>query len=108
MVAQKDLPAFFDYSLPRYGLRGEEITDFTEYWIEDMDEAPYYAVSFVEQSIIDELSPLSIDKEPDVVMRILMTAQPLERPIKLNAPQLPEIPERRGFTVVEWGGTILR
>ena len=108
VVAQKDLPAFFDYSLPRYGLRGEEITDFTEYWIEDMDEAPYYAVSFVEQSIIDELSPLSIDKEPDVVMRILMTAQPLERPIKLNAPQLPEIPERRGFTVVEWGGTILR
>jgi hypothetical protein len=108
VVAQKDLLAFFDYSLPLYGLQGEEITDFTEYWIEDMNEAPYYAVSFVEQSIIDELSPLSIDKEPDVVMRVLMSAKPLDRPIELNAPQLPDIPERRGFTVVEWGGTILR
>jgi hypothetical protein len=108
VVAQKDLPAFFDYSLPLYGLQGEEITDFTEYWIDDMNEAPYYAVSFVEQSIIDELSPLSIDKEPDVVVRVLMTAMPLNRPIKLHVPQLPEIPERRGFTVIEWGGTILR
>lgn len=108
VVAQTDLLAFFEYILPLYGLQGEEIADFTEYWVEDMDKAPYYAVSFVEQSIIDELSPLSIDKKPDVVMRVLMTAKPLKRPIKLSAPQLPEIPERRGFTVVEWGGTILR
>jgi hypothetical protein len=108
VVAQKDLPTFFNYYLPLYGLQGSEITDFTEYWIEDMNEAPYYVVSFVEQSIIDELSPLSIDKEPDVVMRVLMTAQPLQRPVKIHPPQLPELPERRGFTVVEWGGTILR
>lgn len=108
VVAQKDLLAFFNYYLPLYGLRGDEITDFTEYWIDDMTKAPYYAVTFVEQSIIDELSPLSIDKEPDVVMRVLMTAKALERPIKLNPPQLPTTPERRGFTVVEWGGTILR
>lgn len=108
VVAQTDLPVFFDYILPLYGLQGEEITDFTEYWIEDMNEAPYYAVGFVEQSIIDELSPLSIDKEPDLIVRVLMTAMPLERPIELRIPHLPEVSERRGFTVVEWGGVILR
>jgi len=108
VVAQSDIPTFFDYYLPLYGLQGAEITDFTEYWEGDLDEAPYYAISFVDQAIIDEMSPLSIDKEPDVIMRVLMTAKPLERPIKLSAPQLPELPERTGFTVVEWGGTILR
>ncbi|MCA9360104.1 hypothetical protein KC850_03640 [Candidatus Kaiserbacteria bacterium] len=108
VVTQSDIPAFFDYILPLYGLQGSEITDFTEYWEEDLDEAPYYAISFVDQAIIDELSPLTLDKEPDVVMRVLMTAKPLERPIKLPQPQLPELPEREGFTVIEWGGTILR
>ena len=107
-MTQSDIPAFFDYILPLYGLQGSEITDFTEYWEEDLDEAPYYAISFVDQAIIDELSPLTLDKEPDVVMRVLMTAKPLERPIKLPQPQLPELPEREGFTVIEWGGTILR
>jgi hypothetical protein len=33
---------------------------------------------------------------------------PLERPIKLHAPRIPETPVRHGFTVAEWGGTILR
>lgn len=108
VVAQSDIPAFFEHYLPLYGLKGREITDFTEYWEGDLSEAPYYAITFVDQAIVDELSPLSIDKEPDTLLRILMTAQPLARPIKLAPPQIPEIHERTGFTVVEWGGTILR
>lgn len=108
VVAQKDLPAFFDAYLPKYGLVGKEIADFKEYWKDDMDEAPYYAISFVDQSVIDKLSPLSLDVAPDTVIRVLMTAMPLERPIKLSAPRIPETPVRHGFTVAEWGGVILR
>jgi hypothetical protein len=108
VVAQKDLPAFFDVYLPKYGLVGKEIEDFKEYWEDDMNEAPYYAVSFVDQAVIDKLSPLSLDATPDTVIRVLMTAMPLERPIKLHAPRIPETPVRHGFTVAEWGGTILR
>ncbi|MBP9760263.1 MAG: hypothetical protein KBD24_02735 [Candidatus Pacebacteria bacterium] len=108
VVAQKDLPAFFDTYLPKYGLVGKEIEDFKEYWEGDMDDAPYYAVSFVDKAVIDTLSPLSLDVTPDIVIRVLMTAMPLERPITLNAPRIPETPVRHGFTVAEWGGTILR
>ncbi len=108
VVKQKDLPAFFDVYLPKLGLIGKEIEDFKEYWEEDMKEAPYYAVAFVDQAVIDELSPLTLDVTPDKVIRVLMTAMPLDRPIKLDTPYLPETPVRHGFTVVEWGGTILR
>ncbi len=73
-----------------------------------MKEAPYYAVSFVDQAVIDKLSPLSLDVTPDVVIRVLMTAMPLEKPISLREPVMPETPVRHGFTVSEWGGTILR
>lgn len=108
VVAYKDIPTFFDHYLPQYGLQGREIDDFTEYWIEDLDEAPFYAISFLDQALIDQLSPLAIDKDPDVVIRILMTAKPLERPIPLKTPRVPNVPERTGFTVIEWGGVILR
>ncbi len=108
VVAQKDLPTFFDVYLPKYGLVGKEITDFKEYWEDDMDDAPYYAISFVDQPIIDKLSPLTLDVAPDTVIRVLMTAMPLERPIALKSPRIPETPVRHGFTVAEWGGTILR
>lgn len=108
VVAQKDLSAFFDVYLPKYGLVGKEIDDFKEYWEDDMDNAPYYAVSFVDQAVIDKLSPLTLDVTPDTTIRVLMTAMPLERPIELHAPRIPETPVRHGFTIVEWGGTILR
>lgn len=108
VVAQKDLSVFFDTYLPKYGLVGKEIDDFKDYWVNDMNEAPYYAVTFVDQAVIDELSPLAVDVAPDTVIRVLMTATPLERPIKLNPPRVPETPVRHGFTVAEWGGTILR
>lgn len=108
VVEQKNLPAFFDAFLPKYGLVGKEIEDFKEYWEDDMDDAPYYAVSFVDQTVIDKLSPLALDVAPDTVIRVLMTAMPLDRPIKLQAPRIPETPIRHGFTVAEWGGTILR
>jgi hypothetical protein len=108
VVAQKDLPAFFDVYLAKYGLVGREIEDFKEYWEEDLDDAPYYAVSFVDQAIIDKLSPLSLDVKPDVVIRVLMTAMPLEKPVELKAPYVPPTPVRHGFTVAEWGGTIWR
>lgn len=108
VVPQKDLDAFFDTYLPRFGMKGREILDFKEYWEDDMDDAPYYAVTFVDQRVIDDLSPLSVSGDPDVIIRVLMTAQPLLRPIALQTPVVPEAPTRHGFTVVEWGGTILR
>ncbi len=108
VVKQEDLLALFNHYLPLYGLRGREISDFTDYWKEDLSEAPYYAISFVDQAEIDKLSPLSIDKKVDVVTRVLMTALPLQHPIELTAPRIPPVPPRHGFTVIEWGGTVLR
>jgi hypothetical protein len=108
VVPQADLDAFFDRYLPKLGMVGQEITDFKEYWEEDMNDAPYYAITFIDQKVINDLSPLAVSGDPDVIIRVMMTAQPLLRPIALTPPVLPPTPTRHGFTVVEWGGTILR
>ena len=41
---------------------------------------------------------------PDSSLRVFMAWQPLEAPVDIPAQTLPAF-ERRGFTVVEWGGT---
>jgi hypothetical protein len=108
VVPQRDLDTFFDIYLAKFGLNAKEIADFKDYWREDMKETPYYAITFVDQRVIDDLSPLSVSGNPETIIRVLMTAEPLLRPKALTAPVVPPTPIRHGFTVVEWGGTILR
>ena len=41
---------------------------------------------------------------PDSVLRIFMAYRPLEQPSKIEEPILENF-ERKGFAVIEWGGT---
>ena len=51
--------------------------------------------------------PLDINPTPDTTVRILMTFKGLESPIEVKEQKL-DTPERKGFTVVEWGGTEIK
>lgn len=50
--------------------------------------------------------PLSINPEPDTLIRIMMEFKGLRKPIDIE-PQVLEKTERVGYTVVEWGETEL-
>jgi hypothetical protein len=50
---------------------------------------------------------LTITPEPDSVLRVFMAFKPLFAPIMIEPQQLTPF-ERKGFTVVEWGGSIVR
>ena len=107
VVAANELDGFFNSKLAELGLIDKEIADFKEFWIPKMQEKPkpYYFVTFLSKHYIDQLAPLSIDPKPDTVIRVLMDYRGLEA--FQNVPELGiSIPERKGFTAVEWGGMI--
>ena len=48
--------------------------------------------------------PLEITPKPDTVIRVVMAYKKILKPYEVKE-QVLESPERKGFTVVEWGGT---
>ncbi len=104
-VRREDVSSFLDTSLTALGLQGKEITDFKEFWLPRMQNAPYYFVTFIGTKGMDEIAPLEVTPKPDTVIRVLMDFSPLAAPVKVEPVKLGKIP-RKGFTVIEWGGVI--
>ena len=104
-VAGADTAAFLEDALARLGLTDKEAADFVTYWLPRMQDNPYNLVSFQGKAYVD-VARLSVDPQPDTVIRVFMVWQPLDAPVEV-VPQTLDAPERTGFTVVEWGGTEL-
>ena len=51
--------------------------------------------------------PLEISKRPDSIIRVMMEFKPLEEYIEIKEQYL-ITPERKGFVLVEWGGTKIK
>ena len=51
--------------------------------------------------------PIEIDPNPDTLIRVLMDYKGLEEPIEVKEQKL-STPNRVGFTVVEWGGSLIK
>ena len=48
--------------------------------------------------------PLEINPKPETIIRVLMGWKKLDKQIEVQEQQLERV-ERKGYTVVEWGGT---
>ena len=68
-------------------------------------EKPYYFVTFLAQKEIDRIAPLVVTPTPDTVIRVMMDFRGLDQWENVSGFSL-HTPERRGFTVVEWGGRL--
>jgi len=106
VIPREEVAGFFERMLPRLGLNERESKDFREAWLHRFHEAPYYFITFLPRETIDRLAPLVVTPKPDAVIRVLMDFRPLWARESVKAPDLPTPPERRGFTVVEWGGLL--
>lgn len=104
MVKRENVEKFLTGHLAQLGLNGQETADFLEYWLPYMQKAPYYFIGFYGNRVMDEIAPLAITPKPDTIIRILMDFTPLEKPVQVTPPPLTITPQRKGFTVVEWGG----
>lgn len=105
-VAGEDTAEFLEDALEKLGLTRREANEFIVYWLPRMEQNEYNLISFQSEAYTDH-ARLSIQPEPDTVIRVFMAYKPVE-----NEQEIPEqtlaAPERSGFTVVEWGGCELR
>ncbi len=105
MVSKTEVHEFLESKLTLAGLNAKETKDFEEFWEPKMQSAPYYFITFMGNSVMDEIAPLNINPKPDTVIRLLMDFTPLNQPISVTGYNI-KTPQRKGFTVVEWGGVL--
>ena len=107
VTSRENLSEFFGEKLSQVGLSAKEASDFKEFWIPRMEalKKPYYFVTFLAREEIDRIAPLVVTPTPDTVIRVMMDFRGLDQ--WENVPGFPlHAPERKGFTVVEWGGRL--
>ena len=102
-VKGADTAAFLEESLAQLGLTRKEANEFIVYWLPLMEQNPYNLISFQKEAYTDG-AKLQVSPAPDTTIRVFMAWQASENYVNLE-PQELTAPERRGFTVVEWGGT---
>ncbi|WP_024861935.1 dockerin type I domain-containing protein [Ruminococcus flavefaciens] len=105
-VAGKDTESFLKEKLTYMGLTEEEMNEFIVYWLPLMEHNAYNLISF-QGDVYTDSAKLNITPNPDSLLRVFMAYVPLEEAVDIQPQQL-ETFERKGFTVVEWGGSEIK
>lgn len=109
VVKKEDLNKFLERSLTSLGLNKSEKDEFISFWLPKMqaNKEAYCFVSFVGTKDFNKVAPLEIIPAPKTLLRVFMYYQPINTFFK-TIPQELKGMDRKGFTVVEWGGTSSR
>ncbi|RYE00401.1 MAG: hypothetical protein EOP54_00425 [Sphingobacteriales bacterium] len=103
-VVHKDsLVAFFRKYLPQMGLKPQEYNDFIVFWTPLLQKNEWNFIHFRTGTAYDVVSTNTVTPEPDTEIRIFMEFKKVAAPFNIPAQEL-LTPERKGFTLVEWGG----
>ena len=104
LVARDDLDAFLREKLAFMGLLPVEYEEFIEFWLPLLSRNAYSLIYFAGEEYTARF-PLEITPAPDSVLRVFMVARPATGREKI-APQRLQPFTRKGFSVVEWGGSL--
>ena len=105
-VKGEDTAAFLEQALAEQGLTPREANEFIIYWLPLMKENPYNVISFQTDAYTDG-AVLDVTPMPDSLIRVFMAWYATDTAVELS-PQAFDTPARDGFTVVEWGGSMVR
>ena len=106
IVKGENTAEFLEEKLEILGLNEREAEEFIVYWLPQMEKNKYNYIRFETKEEINKEMPLEIEPKPDTVIRVLMDWKTLDEKIEIEEQKL-EKANREGFTVVEWGGSIL-
>jgi hypothetical protein len=106
VVKGENTREFLQKILPKIGLTPKEYNEFIVYWYPLMKDNPYNLIHFADEQYT-KTAPLNISPKPDSILRVFMVFKPLANKIEIK-PQIIQPFERKGFTVVEWGGTEIK
>jgi uncharacterized protein YuzB (UPF0349 family) len=106
VVAGEDTADFLQEKLAFLGLTPKEYNEFIVYWLPYMNNNKYNLITFAGIEY-EKLAPLDITPVPDSMLRVFMVFKSLDSYVEVQPQELKSF-ERKGFTVVEWGGTELK
>ena len=107
VVKGEDSASFLEEKLEILGLNYKERNEFIMYWLPKLESNKYNYIRFKTREEIDNNMKLNINPEPDTLIRVMMEYKGLDKKIKLKEEKLTKV-ERKGYTVVEWGGTEIK
>lgn len=105
VVKGSDTVGFLQQSLATLGLTPKEYNEFIVYWLPQMINNDYNLIHFATKAEYDDRAVLDIKPVPDSVLRVFMVFKKLDKNNENVTPQKLQSFERKGFSVVEWGGT---
>ncbi len=104
IVTGKETTTFLEESLETLGLNRREANEFIMYWLPKMEDNAYNLIHFSTDEY-EEMAALDIQPQPETLIRVMMVFQPLKSPVSIPKQDIEALrKERKGFTVVEWGG----
>jgi hypothetical protein len=106
VVAGKDIKEFLQNTLSKIGLEPKEYNEFIVYWYPKMKDNKYNLIYFAGKEY-EDTAKLKVFPQPNSILRVFMVFKALNEKIEVKPQEIkPFI--RKGFTVVEWGGTELK
>ena len=103
IVKSEDAVNFLEEKLKILGLNDKESTDFITYWLPILLKNKLSLCSFQTQEFFNNMQMI-ISPKPDSILRIFLSIKKIDHPINIEEQKLESF-ERKGFTVVEWGGS---
>ncbi len=107
VVKGEDVTSFLEEKLEILGLNEREINEFIIYWLPIMEKNKYNLIRFRTTEEVNEYMPLEISENPDTLIRVIMDFKALDKKITVKEQKLEKV-ERKGYTIVEWGGRELK
>ena len=103
IVDENNAEDFLEEKLKFLGLNDKEKTDFITFWLPVLLKNKLSLCSFQSKEFFEHI-PMNVSPKPDTLIRIFLTIKKIDAPIEVKEQKL-ERHERKGFTVVEWGGS---
>jgi hypothetical protein len=105
VVKWSEIREFLYKKLRLMWLTTKEYSDFIMYWYPKLQNYPYVQITFAWSDYTNQ-AKLSIDPKPDSLLRVFMIAKPLKNYKEIQEQHITHF-ERKWFTVLEWGWTII-
>ena len=104
VVSKNDLTSFLIEKLEHIGLNTTETNEYVQFWLPILEKNETNFIHFFVNSEYDVISKNTIFPKPDTEIRLFMEFYELKKPLKISEQKLQKT-ERKGFTIVEWGGS---
>lgn len=103
VISKENLTAFFIEKLEHIGLNNQETNEFIQFWLPILEQNEYNFIHFRINDACNEIAKLNVNPKPETSIRVYMEYYGLEEFTTINEQILTKT-ERKGFTLVEWGG----